>query len=76
MQDRIDTGLACLTVVAKYHKIPTDMRQLEREIGRDAALAYTERVTTDVLVYSQDWHDIDGTRNEMGWELEELNAEH
>ena len=30
MQDRIDTGLACLTVVAKYHKIPTDMRQLER----------------------------------------------
>ncbi|MCI6172009.1 MAG: type I secretion system permease/ATPase [Selenomonas bovis] len=30
MQDRIDTGLACLTAVAKYHKIPTDMRQLER----------------------------------------------
>lgn len=26
----IDTGLACLTVVASFHKIPTDMRQLER----------------------------------------------
>ena len=27
---QIDTGLACLVVVAKYHKIPTEMRQLER----------------------------------------------
>lgn len=27
---QIDTALACLSVVAKFHKIPTDMRQLER----------------------------------------------
>ena len=50
------------------------LRQLEREVGRDAALEYTTRVTTDILRYSDDWHDIDSARNEMGWELEQLEA--
>ena len=48
------------------------LRQLERVLGRDAALEYTTRVTTDILVYSQDWHDIDSARNEMGFALEAL----
>ena len=51
------------------------LRQLEREVGRDAALAYTERVTTDILVYSQDYHDIENARREMGFELEALAAD-
>jgi hypothetical protein len=48
------------------------LRQLERQVGRDAALAYTTRVTTDILVYSQDYHDIESAREEMGFELEAL----
>lgn len=48
------------------------LRQLERQIGRDAALEYTNRVTTDILVFSQDYHDIESTRHEMGFKLEEL----
>ena len=51
------------------------LRQLERELGRDAALSYTERVTTDILVYSQDYHDIENARREMGFELEALAAD-
>jgi hypothetical protein len=50
------------------------LRQLERELGREAALAYTTRVTTDILVYSQDYHDIESAREEMGFELEALAA--
>jgi hypothetical protein len=50
------------------------LRQLERQLGRDAALAYTTRVTTDILVYSQDYHDIESAREEMGFELEALAA--
>lgn len=48
------------------------LRQLEAFIGRDAALAYSDRVTTDVLHFSQDWHDIDSVRDEIGFMLEEL----
>ena len=48
------------------------LRQLERELGREAALAYTERVTTDILVYSDDYHDIEGAREDMGFALEAL----
>ena len=51
------------------------MRQIERFIGRDEALKYCDRCTTGTLYFSQDWHDIDDTRNEMGWKLEELNAD-
>ena len=52
------------------------LRQLETYIGRDATLEYSNRCTTDVLHYTQDWHDIDDTRDEIGWKLEELNAAH
>ena len=48
------------------------LRQLERISGRDEAMKYTTRVTTDILVYAQDWHDIDGARREMGFLLESL----
>ena len=48
------------------------LRQLERELGRDAALEYTTRVTTDILVYSDDYHDIESAREEMGFVLEAL----
>ena len=51
------------------------LRQLERELGRDAAMEYTTRVTTDILDYSDDWRDIDGARNEMGFALEKLGSE-
>ena len=50
------------------------LRQIERHIGRDETLAYSNRITTDVLRFTQDWHDIDSVRNEMGWYLEELAA--
>ena len=48
------------------------LRQLERELGRDAALGYTTRVTTDILRYSDDYHDIESAREEMGFVLEAL----
>lgn len=50
------------------------MRQIERYIGRDEALKYCDRCTTGTLYFSQDWQDIDSTRNEMGWVLCDLNA--
>ena len=48
------------------------MRMLEDHIGRDAALEYTTRVTTDTLHFSEDWEDIDSVRDEMGFALEGL----
>ena len=51
------------------------LRQLERalgEDGRDAALEYTYRVTTDILDYSDDYHDIENARRDMGFVLEGL----
>ena len=50
------------------------LRQLERYIGRDAALGFSNRITTDMNHFTQDWHDIDFVRNEMGWTLVDLNA--
>ena len=51
------------------------MRQLERFIGRDATLAgYCDRCTTGTTQFTEDWHDIDAVRNEMGWTLVDLNA--
>ena len=41
MQDRIDTGLACLTAVAGYYKIPADLRQLERAYVLEAGAVDT-----------------------------------
>ena len=48
------------------------LRQLEKALGRDKVLEYTNRVTTDILHFSQDWHDIDSVRDEIGFVLESL----
>ena len=48
------------------------LRQIERTLGREAALAYTTRVTTDILRYSDDYHDIENARRDMGFVLESL----
>ena len=51
------------------------LRQLEAYVGRDAALEYSNRITTDMLRFTQDWRDISGTRDEIGFMLESFAAE-
>ena len=51
MQDRIDTGLACLTAVAGYYKIPADLRQLERAYVLEAG-------TVDTVTLVRAAHDL------------------
>ena len=48
------------------------LRMLEDRLGRDAALGYSNRITTDMNHFTQDWRDIDGVRDELGFYLESL----
>ena len=48
------------------------LRMLEAAIGRDGALEYSNRVTTDVLHFTHEWEVVSSVRDEMGFALEGL----
>ena len=48
------------------------LRMLEDALGRDAALSYVTRLTTDVLHFTQDWRNLSSVRDELGFVLEGL----
>ena len=50
------------------------MKQIENYVGRDAVLKdYVNKVTTEMLRYSEDYHDIENTRVDLGFMLEDLS---
>ena len=51
------------------------MTQLERLAGRDAALAFVNRVTTAILDWNEDYTNMRDVRNDMGFELEARYAD-
>ena len=50
------------------------LRHIEKHIGREATLVYSNRISTDMLRFTQDWRDIAATRNEIGFMIESLEA--
>ncbi len=49
------------------------MRQLEKEIGRDAVLELVNRITTDVTHYEEDYRPMVKARTDMGFMLESVS---
>lgn len=49
------------------------LTQLERLSSREEAMKYVSRVTTNMMVFTEDYRDICDTRTELGFALEDLS---
>ena len=50
------------------------LTQLEELTDRDTAMKYVDPITTGILQFSEDYSDIENSRSELGFALEELYA--
>ena len=48
------------------------LKQLERELGRDEAMTYVNRLCVGILTFSEDYKEMIAVRDELGFALEGL----